>query len=53
MPTIQQADLKGKIIRSHMAKMIANYATKVLGLKPDTTRDCTFDDVANVSPELQ
>ena len=36
-----------------MAKMIANYATKVLGLKPDTTRDCTFDDVANVSPELQ
>ena len=34
--TIQQADINGSLIRSHMAKMIVNYALNVLGLTPDT-----------------
>lgn len=52
-PTIQEADMEGKLIRSHMAKMIVSYATKVNGMKPDTTKSCNFDDVTNQTTELK
>ncbi|MFA7717167.1 MAG: S-layer homology domain-containing protein [Candidatus Absconditabacterales bacterium] len=53
MSTIQQADMTGYLIRSHMAKMIVNYAVKILGYQPDASRACIFTDVANESAELQ
>ena len=45
--------MEGQLIRSHMAKMMVNYAIKVLGLKPDTTKTCSFGDVASQTDELQ
>jgi hypothetical protein len=36
MPTIQTADIEGTLIRAHMAKMMVNYAVKVLGKTPNT-----------------
>jgi len=51
--TIQQADINGSLIRSHMAKMITNYALNVLGLTPDTSKDCEFTDIANETSEMQ
>jgi hypothetical protein len=53
MPTIQKADLGGKLTRVHMAKMMVNYAVKVLGLKPDTSKKCDFKDISNQSAELK
>jgi len=52
-PTILWADMEGKLIRSHMAKMIVNYAIKVMGLKPDTTKTCNFSDIGNQASDLQ
>jgi len=51
--TIDTADMYGSLKRSHMAKMMSNYATEVLGLTPDTSVTCDFTDVANESDELQ
>lgn len=53
MPTIQEANIEGNLIRSHMAKMIVNYAVKVLLLKPDTTKTCEFNDIEKETTELQ
>jgi hypothetical protein len=53
MPTIEQANMDGKLIRAHMAKMMSNYATEVLNLVPNTGTNCTFDDVATQSNEIQ
>ena len=36
-----------------MAKMMVNYAVKVLWLKPDTTKTCNFSDINNQTPEMQ
>jgi hypothetical protein len=36
-----------------MAKMIVNYAVKVLEIQPDTSKNCLFTDVANETEELQ
>ena len=52
-PTILGADIEGQLIRSHMAKMMVNYAVKVMGRKPDTTKTCSFGDIANQTPEIQ
>lgn len=52
-PTILWADMEGKLIRSHMAKMIVNYAIKVMWLKPDTTKTCSFGDIGNQASDLQ
>lgn len=53
--SIDEANMYGGLIRSHMAKMMANYATEVLGLTPDTDEtDCEdFSDINNQSAELQ
>lgn len=52
-PTIDEADLGGKLIRAHLAKMIVNYATKVLDMVPDTSKVCEFTDIANQPDEFQ
>jgi hypothetical protein len=36
-----------------MAKMIVQFAVKVLHKTPDTTKVCTFTDIEDQSPELQ
>ena len=51
MPTIQQANIEGKLLRSHLAKMLSVYATKVLEKTPDTTTKCSFTDMKNQSKE--
>lgn len=53
IPTIQGANMDGNLTRAHMAKMIVNFAIKVLGLKPDTTRICEFTDIDDQSTELK
>jgi len=45
--------MDGKIIRDQMAKMITQFAIKVLNKKPDTTLACTFADIKNESAEMQ
>ncbi len=45
MNSIENADMYGSLTRVAMAKMIANYATTVLWLEPDTSATCTFTDV--------
>ena len=45
MSSIDNADMYGNLTRIAMAKMLANYAIDVLGLTPDTTKECTFPDV--------
>jgi len=52
-PTINTANMYGTLIRSHMAKMIVNYAQKVLGLSPDQSLSCEFADIASQSAELK
>ena len=51
--TIDTANMYGTLIRAHMAKMMVNYATEVLGLTPNTSLTCEFTDVANQTEELQ
>ena len=46
MSSIDNADMYGNLTRIAMAKMLANYAIDVLGLTPDTTKNCTFPDVS-------
>lgn len=53
MPTIQQANIWGTLIRSHMAKMMSTFAIQFAGLTPDTSLACEFDDVANQSSEMK
>lgn len=53
MPTIDTANMYGNLIRSHMAKMMSEYAKKVLGKTPDTSLSCDFTDIAGQSAELQ
>lgn len=53
MPTIQQANMWGNLIRAHMAKMISNFAITLWGFTPDTDKECTFDDTANQSAEMK
>lgn len=53
MPTIQRANIDGKIIRSHFAKMITEFAIKVLGKKPNTKITCTFADITHESVEMK
>jgi len=53
MPTIEQANMHGNLIRSHMAKMMVNYAKNVLGKSPNLSLPCTFTDIANQSAELK
>ncbi len=53
MGTIQQANLEWTLIRAHMAKMMSNYAIKILGKVPNTWALCEFDDIADQSTEMK
>ena len=53
MNTIQKANMKDTVLRSHMAKMISNFAITLGGHTPDTSKPCTFSDIANQSAELK
>ncbi len=53
MNTIQKADMTWVLIRAHMAKMMVNYAIKVLGKYPNASSWCTFNDIADQSTEMK
>ena len=53
MSSIQRANMDGTLLRKHAAKMISEYAIKIAGKKPDTTRSCVFTDLATQSDEMQ
>jgi hypothetical protein len=53
MPTIDQANMNGKLIRAHMAKMMSNYATEILNLVPNTWKVCNFDDLTWQTEEIK
>jgi hypothetical protein len=43
--TIRDADMDWYLTRIAMAKMLSYYAINVLWLRPDTSKDCSFDDL--------
>ena len=45
--------MNGTLLRAHMAKMVSNFAIKLGGLTPDTTKQCTFNDIASQSTEMK
>ena len=47
MPTIERANMWWNLKRIEMAKMLSNYAINILGLAPDTTKNCNFSDVSS------
>ncbi len=51
--TIDSANMYGNLIRSHMAKMMVNYAINILGKTPDTSLPCNFSDIASESEDMQ
>lgn len=53
VPNIERADLTGVLIRSHLSKMMSEYAMKVLWKTPDTSRKCIFKDVDNQTDEFK
>ena len=53
MPTIGQANMDGGIIRQHFAKMITEFAIKVMNKKPNTKLTCVFSDMTNASKEMK
>lgn len=55
MPTIKEADMDGYIIRSHLAKMMSQFAINVVWAKPNIWKEwCDkFNDIANETDELK
>lgn len=49
---IDNANMFGAMNRAEMAKMLGAWAEKTLGLKPDTSKSCTFTDIAAVKGDL-
>ena len=45
---IENANIYGAITRAELAKVISNWAEKVLGLAPDTSAACSFSDIASL-----
>jgi hypothetical protein len=50
---IQKANMEGNITRSELAKMISEFAIKVLKKQPDYQNNCVFDDSIEESEEVQ
>ena len=50
---IKDANLEWVLYRKIAAKMISEFAIKVVWLSPDETRICTFTDISKEDPELQ
>lgn len=53
MSTIEQANMTGKIIRQHLAKMITNFAIQELEKRPNTGMICDFGDMTSSTKEMQ
>lgn len=51
--TIQKANMGGVLIRSHMAKIMVNYAINILGRTVNTWVMCDFKDVQHESSEMK
>ena len=47
MTSIGIADMGWNLTRIAMAKMLSNYAINILGLTPDTSKNCYFSDVSS------
>lgn len=47
MTSISKADMGWNLTRIAMAKMLSNYAINILGLTPDTSKNCYFSDVSS------
>lgn len=45
--------MTGVLLRSHLSKMMSEYAIKVLGKSADTSRKCSFSDMKNQTAEFQ
>ena len=45
--SIEKANMKWRITRAELAKMISNYSINVLWMKRDESRDCIFLDVSD------
>ncbi|MCX6824520.1 MAG: hypothetical protein NT085_05365 [candidate division SR1 bacterium] len=52
-PTIQQANLDSLIQRKILAKMLSQFAIKVIGKTPDTTKSCIFTDIGSQTQEMK
>ena len=50
---IDQANLEWTLIRSHMAKIMTNFAIKTLQIPLNTWAKCDFPDMGNQSEEMQ
>lgn len=53
MPSAYEANLKGKLVRKDLAKMISEYALKVVKLKPDNSLTCLFNDLEEETLETK
>ena len=52
-PSIERANMDWAITRAEMAKMISNYAKNVLGETPDTSANCSFNDISWIDESLK
>lgn len=53
MPTIQKANMEGKLLRKDMAKMISNFAINIMDKNISTGVTCEFTDMRTLSKEAQ
>ncbi|HMS91396.1 MAG TPA: S-layer homology domain-containing protein, partial [Candidatus Absconditabacterales bacterium] len=51
--TIQDADIRGKLTRAHMAKMMVTYAMESMSGNKDSTHQCKFDDIKDQTQEIK
>lgn len=51
--SIYSADMNWVLLRSHMAKMMVNYAKEVLDKTVDSTKVCFFTDISNQTEEIK
>ena len=52
MPDIEQANLDGIVLRRDLAKMISEYAMKIMVKEADINRDCRYTDMEYASQEM-
>lgn len=53
IPTIEQANITGTLLRKHLAKMMSNFAIHVLDKVPNTWFVCNFFDIWEETSEMQ
>jgi len=53
MDTFEKANMKWIVLRKELAKMISEYAIKIVKKQPDKNIKCDFDDIQDESQELQ